>query len=175
MEEANKVAVDLGCGATRRCPDGYRCIGIDCYDSFSPKPEIVCRLGFENIPLEDDSVDMVVAYDFLEHLPAVVYYKEDGKWAVHYPRIFLLGEVHRILKVGGIFESYTPDITHRSWAQDPTHCSPPFTDETWNYFCGGYCQGEEGNPYGIDFAFEMVEIGHDEIGRLHVKVRKPNK
>lgn len=162
------VVVDLGCGASKRGN-----IGID--RIAYPNVDIVCNLGFEKIPLSDNSVDKVMAYDFLEHLPAVVCYPilQSGKalkWKTYYPRIFLLREVHRILKPGGIFESSTPHEKSRAWAQDPTHAAPPWTDETWNYFCGGYGTGTKDHPY-IDFAFTKVLI--EERGcHLFVIVRK---
>lgn len=154
--------VDLGCGANKRGD-----IGIDIH----PRPgvDIVCRLGFERIPLDGDSVDKVLAYDFLEHLPASVYYRENGEWQVHRPRIHLLREVYRILKPGGQFESLTPNLPHQAWAQDPTHEAPPWCPNSWGYYCGEYPYAD---AYGIDFAFRMVAM--QEVGaHLLVIVQKP--
>lgn len=165
-------SVDLGCGGVKRGD-----IGVDCYPHAGV--DIVCLLGFEPIPLPDDSVDRVTAYDFLEHLPAAVWYRETtdaapGRFAIHRPRIHLLREIHRILKPGGEFYSSTPAFPHREWAQDPTHEAPPWTDETWNYFCGGYggIQGSLLSGYGIDFAFERIRMEFDRAW-LNVLVRKP--
>ncbi len=155
--------VDLGCGLKKRGD-----IGIDAHPY--PGVDIVCQLGFEPIPLADGSVDKVVAYDFLEHLPVSVHYREGERWRVHRPRIFLLREVHRILRRGGVFESFTPNYPHVTWVQDPTHEAPPWCRETWPYFCGAY--PDLVRAYGIDFAFQLVET-REEGGHLRVVVRKP--
>lgn len=163
-EDGSGVAtVDLGCGANKRGD-----IGIDIYPH--PNVDIICHLGFEAIPLDDDSVDNVVAYDFIEHLPVSVYYREHGVWKVHRPRIFLMREIHRILKPGGRFESFTPNYPHATWAQDPTHEAPPWCRETWPYFCGTW--PELTRTYGIDFHFRMLHM-QEEGGHLRVIVEKP--
>lgn len=157
------ATVDLGCGQNKRGD-----IGID--RVAQPGVDIVCHLGFEPIPLPDGFAERVLAYDFLEHLPVSVHYREDGRWKVHRPRIFLMREVHRILKPGGLFESLTPHLPHATWAQDPTHEAPPWCRESWAYYCGGFPHITP--SYGIDFAFEMVGMG-EEGGHLRVVVRKP--
>ena len=161
------MIVDLGCGGAKRGE-----VGIDLYPY--PGVDIICHLGFEEIPLEVDSVDKVMAYDFLEHVPAVVHYREGRKWRVRYPRIALLKEIHRILKPGGVFESNTPSEVTRAWAQDPTHTAPPWTDETWNYYLGGYGCGVPNHSYGLDYHFEKVLI-EQRGAYLFVQVRKPLK
>lgn len=161
------VVVDLGCGPRKR---GH--IGIDVYPW--PGVDIVCNLGFEPIPLVDDSVDQFKAWDVLEHIPGDLYYKEGGRWHAYYPRIQLLREIHRCLRPGGTFESYTPVWPHPSWAQDPTHTGPPWVREAWDYYCGGF-GGRQGWPgrYGIDFAFRLVTAAEHPDGHLHVVVAKP--
>lgn len=153
--------VDLGCGGSKRGD-----IGIDMYPY--PGVDIVCHLGFEPIPLADNSVDKVLAYDFLEHLPVSAYYRENGKWQVHRPRIYLLREVYRILKPGGRFESFTPNFPHQQWAQDPTHEGPPWCPNSWFYFTNPNMP----KSYGIDFAFKMVS-GEERGTHLFVVVEKP--
>ncbi len=155
--------VDLGCGQNKRGD-----IGIDIHPW--PNVDIVCRLGFEPIPLTHGSIDKVFAFDFLEHLPASVYYKEDGSWKVHRPRIFLMREIYLILKPGGLFESFTPNYPHATWAQDPTHESPPWCKESWMYYCGTW--PDLTRSYGIDFAFKIISM-QEEGGHLRVIVQKP--
>lgn len=155
--------VDLGCGPCKRGD-----IGIDMHPY--PGVDIICHLGFEAIPLPDGAIDRVLAFDFLEHLPVAVYFREDGRWRVHRPRIYLIKEVYRILKPGGQFESLTPLYPHVTWAQDPTHEAPPWCRETWLYFCGWL--PEVTRAYGIDFAFRLVSM-REEGGHLRVIVEKP--
>lgn len=70
--------------------------------------DIICRLGYEKIPLNDESIDYVLAHDFIEHIPFV---DEDKK-----PVAFLFNEVYRILKNGGYFEIKTPGFPmYKNW------------------------------------------------------------
>ena len=78
--------VDLGCGSNPQCE-----IGIDVH----PFPGvIVCDLAIEPIPLASDSQPFVRAYDFLEHIPAVIYWKEKGIFHKRFCRIELMREIY---------------------------------------------------------------------------------
>ena len=70
MEEL-KVHVELGCGNNRRDIKGWKNIGIDLISG--PSVDIECNLGFELIPLEDNSVELVQAFDVFEHIPKCVW------------------------------------------------------------------------------------------------------
>lgn len=158
-----KVTVDLGCANGKK-----GLIGI----ARDPGPgvDIVCNLGFEPMPFTDSSVDYFIAHDFLEHIPGYVFYREGGEWKRLYPRIELLREIHRCLRPGGRFESFTPCHPFPQWAQDPTHTSPPWVPESWPYFCGTYRYLVPG--YGIDFEFRLV-LNQVEGYMLHTIVEKP--
>lgn len=162
------VSVDLGCHGGKR---GH--IGVN--REPGPGVDVICNLGFEPLPFQDDSVDYFIAYDFLEHVPGYVFYREDGQWKRIYPRIELMREIYRCLKPGGRFESYTPCAPHPQWAQDPTHTSPPWVRESWPYYCGGY-GGKNGLPgaYGIDFEFRLV-VTEVHGFMLRVIVEKPGE
>ena len=161
------ISVDLGCGAHRRLGTTY---GVD----LRPGPDVthVCAIGFEPLPFADASIHQFWATDFLEHLPAQVWWRAGMAWQVHYPRIFCLREVYRCLVPGGGFCSLTP-VGEPEWAQDPTHCAPPWREETWDYFCGQ--MGDVPGYYGIDFAFELLERKRTgpQASYLWVVVRKP--
>lgn len=156
------VVVDLGCGPRKRGN-----LGIDAHPW--PGVDLICLLGFEPIPLADGSVDAFKAFDFLEHIPGSIRYREGGRWCLHSPRLYLLREIHRCLKPGGTFESQTPVAPHATWAQDPTHTSPPWVRESWHYFCAA--PGATPPP-GIDFAFRLIRC-QPVHGHLHVVVAKP--
>jgi len=166
----NKIeGIDLGSGANPKCT-----IGIDIYSYLGV---IKADLAFEPIPFPDNSQPYVWAKDFLEHIPVCVYWCENGhgiKWNRRYCRIELMKEIYRVLKPGGVFESLTPRFGLNSdtgWARDPTHQGPPWTAETFQYFCGGY---KEITPsYGIDFAFKLDKI-EEGIGHVFARLIKPS-
>ncbi|GAH03736.1 unnamed protein product [marine sediment metagenome] len=81
----------------------FKVIGIDRIKT--PEVDIICRLGYEKIPLEDGSVDYIVAQDFIEHIPFV-----DGDKR---PIAFVFEEAFRILKLGGYFEIKVPVFPYR--------------------------------------------------------------
>lgn len=157
------MTVDLGCGPRKRGD-----LGID--RMAGPGVDIVCDLGFDPIPLADGIATTVTAYDFLEHLPVSADWRDvDGRWHHHYPRIYLLREVLRILMPGGLFVSSTPAVLP-GWVQDPTHQVPPWVAETWRYFCGH--EGSLPATYGIPTGFSLVRAAVSANGHLEVTVQK---
>lgn len=107
-----KKILDIGCG--RNKTEGA--IGLDHADL--PGVDIVCNLN-EPLPVENESFDIVVATQVLEHVENV---------------IALVYEVHRVLKPGGLFIVHCPYF-RSSWAWiDPTHIRA-FTVNSLDYFC----------------------------------------
>jgi SAM-dependent methyltransferase len=75
-------------------------------------PDLVCRLGQDRIPLEDDSVDLVVAWHVLEHVGRQ---GETAEWFQCFE------ELYRVLKPDGWLYGESPYYTS-IWAwTDPTH------------------------------------------------------
>jgi SAM-dependent methyltransferase len=102
------VSLDLGCGETIRNPyQALQVIGLDIQDA---------DLAIEPIPHPDDYFDFVTAYDFLEHIPRLLYVPQR-----RYPFVELMSEIYRVLRVGGKFLSSTPAFPHAPAFQDPTH------------------------------------------------------
>jgi SAM-dependent methyltransferase len=102
------ISLDLGCGETIRNPyQANQVIGLDIQDA---------DLAIEPIPHPDDHFDFVTAYDFLEHIPRLLYVPQR-----RYPFVELMSEVYRVMKVGGKFLSSTPAFPHAPAFQDPTH------------------------------------------------------
>ncbi len=78
MSDKNLVRLNIGAGQTYI--PGF--INID----ISDKADVTLDLGVDMLPFEDDSVDLVFTYHTLEHIPDY---------------LFVLSEIHRVLKHGG--------------------------------------------------------------------------
>jgi SAM-dependent methyltransferase len=157
-----KVRVDLGCGFRK---NGN--IGIDVTDK-GTDADLVCYIGFEPLPLGDNTVDSIFCRDFLEHLPKG-YYSEASK-RMKFPIIDLMNEIWRVLRPGGTFTSFTPCDGHVEMHRDPTHLSV-WTLESMDYFCGKY---KVPKIYGVKEWFELVENRLDGF-YLYAVLRKPKR
>ena len=141
--------LDLGCGTNIRTDAGYESFGVDIVDVGLPNVK-VADLTFDKIPYPDNTFDLVTAYDFLEHIPMVVYEGKNKRNAM----IRLFDEIYRVLKHQGVFYSQTPLYPHREVFQDPTHVSV-WTTETVNYFSGDYFGFHD--HYNHHSRFEKIE------------------
>ena len=127
------IKINLGSG--NRKQEGYINIDIDATND----PDLILDIS-TGLPYEDNSVDEVLAVDFLEHIPI-------GK------TIFVIDEIWRVLKPGGIFEHFTPSTDGRGAFQDPTHASF-WNINSWLYFCEGSWSG----MYGIKSRFKKKNL-----------------
>lgn len=120
------ISLDLGCGDVPRNPFGANDVyGIDLRSGVD--------LAVQPIPYADNSVDFISAYDFIEHIPRIIYL--DGK--PRFAFVELMNEIHRVLKPFGQFLSFTPAYPHAPAFRDPTHVNI-ITEETFPmYFAGG--------------------------------------
>lgn len=132
-------ALDLGCGRSPnnifRADDSY---GIDVRDDVEQNI-IRADLTLEPIPFPDDFFNYVTAFDFLEHIPRVVYAPHRRN-----PFVELMNEIWRVLLPGGTFLSFTPAYPHSPAFRDPTHVNiiteetfPLYFDDT-NRWAAGY-------------------------------------
>jgi SAM-dependent methyltransferase len=154
------VEVDLGCGFRKKGN-----LGID-RTKEGTAADLICQLGFETIPLDDEVADSIWCRDFLEHLPKAFYH--EGDRALRYPIIELMNEVWRILKPGGLFTGLTPCYPAVEVHRDPTHLSV-WTLESMPYFCGKY---PVARIYGIKTNFLLEENRLDGF-YLRAALRKP--
>lgn len=152
------VTVDLGCGFRKNGT-----VGIDITRT-GTDADLVCRAGFEPLPLPSASVDGVFCRDFLEHVPKAVW--RDG--SLQYPIIDLMNEVWRILRPGGEFVSQTPGYPSPEVHQDPTHLSV-WTENSFGYFTGAY---PVARTYGVQCEFELVDLSWDRF-YLCATLRRP--
>ncbi len=127
------IRLNLGCGYALQ--SGY--VNID--NRAEVNPDLVCDV-LEGLPYDDNSVDEVRAFDFLEHIPI-------GQV------VNVISEIWRVLKPGGRFESFTPSTDGRGAFQDPTHVSF-WNRNSWLY----YSDPAYRNLYGIEADFEIESI-----------------
>lgn len=110
-ELAGLPKVDLGSAHGK--PDGF--IGVDQYAG--PSVDRVCDVS-GGLPFEDNSVGLVRAMDFLEHIP---------------DSVGLMNEIWRVLADGMFLVSGTPSTDGRGAWQDPTHVSGWNNNSFWYY------------------------------------------
>ena len=139
--------LDLGCSIEPRNP--YNCeevYGID----FKNNPErniYSADLSIEPIPFGDNEFDAVTAFDFIEHIPRVIYVPKKKFCFVD-----LMNEIYRVLKIGGEFLSFTPAYPSVEVFSDPTHVNM-ITEQTFpNYFSGNLTA----SIYGFNGNFEII-------------------
>ena len=145
------LAVDLGCGTN---PQNYfkadTLIGIDLNPEVGNQPGYISQdIALEGIPLPDSSVDYVTAFDFLEHIQRTPLYKNEV--CIRNPFIYVMNEISRVLKVGGLFLHRTPAYPKDECFMDPTHVNP-IVESTIIYFAKAH------NKEGIDVGQSIREL-----------------
>ena len=145
-------SLDLGCGLNPQNPfNADEVFGIDVMDDL-PDHIKSADLVIEPIPYPDDHFDFVSAFDFIEHVPRILYrpHREN-------PFVRLMNEIYRVLKIseqGGVFLSFTPAFPHAAAFQDPTHVNI-ITDQTFpRYFDH---QNRLAASYGFTGGFRILK------------------
>ncbi len=154
--EKNNISktLDLGCGVNPKNPFGAKKIyGIDIRSDLE-KSIKSADLSIDNIPFEDSLFDYVTAFDFIEHIPRSIIYKEK----TIYPFLNVMNEVHRVLKPNGYFLHSTPAFPSREAFMDPTHVNIITEDTFPKYFCRPYLWAKE---FGYSFQgdFKLINQG----------------
>ncbi len=157
------IALDLGCGANPKNPFSAEILyGIDIRDDIS-KNIIRADLVLEPIPFPDNAFDYVTAFDFIEHVPRIIYTPSRRN-----PFIEVMNEIWRVLKPGGKFLSITPAYPHHAAFRDPTHVNI-ITEETFPMYFDSVRRWAA--MYGFRGAFEIE--GQSWNGpHLHTLMRK---
>jgi SAM-dependent methyltransferase len=123
------TTLDIGCGEQPRNPfNASQSYGLDIREDLS-KNIRYADLTVEPLPFNENMFDFITAYDFLEHVPRVIYLPER-----RFPFIELMNEIYRTLKPGGIFLSRTPFYPISSAFTDPTHVNVITADTFPMYF-----------------------------------------
>lgn len=150
--------LDLGCGAKPRNPfQATQAYGIDIRD-VGLEHVRQADLAVEPIPFPDDNFEFVTAFDFVEHIPRVLYNPERRN-----PFIELMNEVYRVLKPNGTFYSVTPAFPHAAAFMDPTHVNIIAEGTFPMYFGDSQPDAPWGSIYGFKGAFHTISESWDGI------------
>ena len=101
IRNRHPVAIELGCGNRKRDANA---IGIDIRDF--PCVDIIGDVVDVLKEIPDGEVDIVSSYHFLEHVADLD---------------LLLGEVTRVMRVGGCFKVVAPHFSNPYYYSDPSH------------------------------------------------------
>jgi len=140
-----KKTLDLGCGPAIKNPFGAEdTYGIDSREDLG-QGVYRADLAVEGIPFPDNHFDFVTAFDFLEHVPRLTYAPDR-----RYCFIELMNEVYRVLKLDGLFLSFTPMFPHAQAFWDPTHVNIMTEHTLLAYFVQNWAR-----DYGWKGAFSL--------------------
>ena len=130
----------LNLGASDRRIDGYLSVDI------VPPADVMADLT-KPWPWPDSSVDEILAYDVIEHLP---------------DKRHTLNEMWRVLAPGGIVKIQVPDCSDGDGADcDPTHVSR-WNRSSFEYFEAGTFERErfrDSSYYGVRADFRVLTMG----------------
>jgi SAM-dependent methyltransferase len=141
-------SLDLGSGPLPRNPYGAdEVFGIDLRANLGSSI-VQADLAVEPIPFEAAYFDAVTAFDFIEHVPRVLYNPDR-----RFPFVELMNEIFRVLKPGGWFFSRTPVYPNSELFRDPTHVNLIASD-TFSYYFSGDCHAK---IYGFYGNFDLVQ------------------
>lgn len=103
----------LDLGGAHGCPPGYE--SVDVVDA-----EHLFEVGSGPLPFPDDSVGVIRAFDFFEHVPRDRF-------------VAAMNDFYRVLAPGGWVISGTPSSDGRGAFQDPTHVNFMNENSFWYY------------------------------------------
>lgn len=144
------MKIDLGCGRNKK--PGY--IGIDSCKEV--KPDIVCKLGIEKLPFEDNSVTHVYSNHFIEHL-----YDHEIE--------YLLYELYRVCKNGAIIKIRCPHQMSPVAAQiGHKHMISENTFDAYRYKESEGISGQSHSYFEIDYEMEYMTYKPKRSGILRL-------
>lgn len=143
------VGVDLGCGQIKQPIEFFtenfkttptKVIGVDIVDCEGV--DIVHDLTIFPYPFKDESVDMIFASHFVEHLDGI-------------ERMKFMDECWRILKPEGKMRLVHPYYKSVRAVQDPTHKWPPISENSYFYWDKSWRELNKLDHYPIKCDFEF--------------------
>lgn len=147
--QMKRKTLDLGCGRTPKNPfEMEEVYGIDIREDIDAKI-YTADLAVEPIPFEDDFFDGVSAFDFIEHIPRVIY-KPERRFCF----VELMNEIYRVLKLDGLLFSFTPAFPAAAAWRDPTHVNI-ITEETFPLYFDD--KNRLASAYGFSGRFRVEE------------------
>ena len=157
--------LDIGCGKVPKNPFSMTEVyGVDLTENIDANI-FRADLAIEAIPFEDEFFDSVTAFDFIEHIPRVIYMPSRRFCFVE-----LMNEIHRVLKVGGHFLSFTPAFPAPPAWRDPTHVNI-ITEETFPFYFD--YQHRWASIYGFNGYFKITsQKWHENKVNLITIMRK---
>lgn len=151
--------LDLGCGTTPRNPfKANQVFGVDIRESTFGNI-VAADLAVEPIPFANDSFDFLTAYDFIEHVPRILYLPQR-----RFSFVELMNEIYRVLKPGGVFLSHTPVFPAAAAWRDPTHVNI-ITDETFPLYFDD--KNRFAAMYGFNGYFKLLKQTRDP-NKIHL-------
>ncbi len=141
-------------GLEMKSDDPVEVIHLDADDRLNP--DLVCTLGVNDIPLEDDSVDLVIAWHVLEHVGMQGNAEE---W------FFAWEELYRVLNSKGWIYAECP-YYDSIWAwSDPTH-TRVISEHSMIFFAQDSYRIPESmiSPYRIHADFRWIRASGLEQG-----------
>ena len=145
------LSIDLGSGLAPR--NHFLCDQSAGLDIRSSPHVIACNLSIEPIPYGNEAVSVIIAFDFLEHVPRLL---ADSRGGTRYPFLELVDEIYRVLEPGGLFFSSTPCHPWPMAYSDPTHVNIMTEETLHHYFCKPKLWAR---IYGFEGSFELVDHG----------------
>jgi SAM-dependent methyltransferase len=158
-------SLDLGCGLKPKNPfNADELYGVDIRESNETVK--VADLAVDPIPFQANFFDYCTAFDFLEHIPRVIYAPQRKFCFVD-----LMSEIYRVLKPGGKFLSFTPAFPAPEAWQDPTHVNIITVKTFPKYFDTKECLAK---MYGFKGGF-IVEKQYLHTNKIHLitELKKP--
>lgn len=156
------TTLDLGSGPDPRNPFRAETVfGVDIVD-FGAENVRVADLARDPIPFPDNSMDYITAFDFLEHIPRLIYIGTIRRA----PFIEVMNEVHRVLRPGGVFHAQTPAFPRAEAFSDPTHVNT-ITEGTAAYFTDPFTM-QLSKAYGFVGEFALLDQYWDSEAYYHL-------